>query len=100
MNFLDNVFRVFMFVLPYALCFAAYIWVGKRAWKAPKGIARIIAFVFVIGGAGYTLYKLVRAIGGVFKNDIFEFAIMIVTVFILFFASIAITMAEPEKAEG
>ena len=97
MNFLDSIFRVFMYVLPYGLCFAGYIWVGKKAWKAPKGIAKIIALLFVIGGAGYTLYKVVRSIGAVMTNDTFEFAIIIVTVFILFFASIAIAMAEPEK---
>ena len=97
MNFLDSLFRVFMFTLPYAVCIAGYIWVGKRAWKAPAGIAKIIALIFVIGGAGYTLYKLIGAVGGIMTNDNFEFAIIIITVFVLFFASIAVAMAEPEK---
>ena len=97
MNFLDTIFRVFMLILPYALCFAGYFWVGKKAWKAPNGIAKIIALVFVIGGVGYTLYKLIRSVGGIMTNDNFEFAIIIVTVFVLFFASIAVAMAEPEK---
>jgi high-affinity K+ transport system ATPase subunit B len=97
MNFLDTIFRIFMFLFPYVVCFAAYLWVGKKAWRAPKGIARIIALVFVIGGTGYTLYKLVRSIGGMMTNDNFEFVILIVMVFILFFASIALAMAEPEK---
>jgi amino acid transporter len=97
MNFLDSIFRVFMYVLPYGLCLAGYIWVGRRAWKAPNGIAKIIALIFVIGGAGYTLYKVMRSIGGIITNDNFEFAIIIVTVFVLFFASIAIALAEPEK---
>ncbi|HEX8314646.1 MAG TPA: hypothetical protein VF609_06630 [Flavisolibacter sp.] len=100
MNFLDSIFRVFMFVLPFAVCFAGYIWVGKKAWKAPAGIAKIISFIFIISGAGYTLYKLIRSIGGMMTNDNFEFAIFIVTVFVLFFASIALAMAEPEKNES
>lgn len=94
---MDTIFRIFMFILPYALCIAAYIWVGKKAWRAPNGIAKIIALIFVIGGAGYTLYKLIHSAGGILTNDNFEFIIIIVTVFILFFASIAIAMAEPEK---
>jgi hypothetical protein len=97
MSFLDNIFRVFMFVLPYALCFAAYIWVGKKAWRTPAGMAKVIALIFVTGGAGYTLYTMLRAAGSIFTNDNFEFAILIITVFVLFFASIAIAMAEPEK---
>ncbi|RYZ27500.1 MAG: hypothetical protein EOO10_12515 [Chitinophagaceae bacterium] len=97
MNFLDSIFRVFMYVLPFALCFAGYVWVGKKVWKAPNGIAKIIAAIFVLGGAGYTLYKVIRSIGTMMTNDNFEFAIIIVTVFVLFFASIAIAMAEPEK---
>jgi high-affinity K+ transport system ATPase subunit B len=86
-----------MFILPYALCFAGYIWVGKRAWRAPSGVAKIIALIFVIGGAGYTLYKMIGLVGSIMTNDNFEFAIIIVTVFVLFFASVALAMAEPEK---
>lgn len=97
MNFLDSIFRVFMFFFPYAVCIAAYIWVGKKAWRAPKGIAKIIALVFVVGGSAYTLYKLVRSIGGIMTNENFEFVILIVMVFVLFFASIALALAEPEK---
>ena len=99
MNFFDSIFRVFMFVLPYALCFAGYIWVGKRAWKAPNGIAKIISLIFVFGGGVYTAYKLIGSISGIMTNDNFEFIIIIVTVFVLFFASVALAMAEPEKAE-
>jgi high-affinity K+ transport system ATPase subunit B len=97
MNFLDNIFRVFMFILPFAFCLAGYYWVGKKAWKAPAGIARIIAMIFVSAGAAYTLYKLIRSVGGIMTNDNFEYAIIIITVFVLFFASISIAMAEPEK---
>lgn len=97
MNVFDTLFRVFMFVLPYGLCFAGYIWIGKKAWKAPNNIAKYISLFFVIGGAGYTAYKLIRAAGGIMTNDIFEFAIIIITVFVLFFASVALAFAEPEK---
>ena len=97
MNVLDNIFRVFMFVLPYAVCFAAYTWVAKRAWKTTNTIARIIALFFVIGGIGFTVYRLIRNIGGIFTNDDFEFVILIVMVFVLFFASVAMAIGEPEK---
>ena len=86
-----------MFILPYDLCIAAYLWVGKKAWRSPNSVAKIISLVFVAGGAGYTVYKLVLAAGGIMTNDNFEFAIIIVTAFVLFFASIAIAIAEPEK---
>jgi len=97
MNFLDTVFRVFMFILPFVLCLAGYYWVGRKVWKAPAGTAKIIAMVFVAAGAAYTLYKLIRSVGSIMKNDNFEYAIIIITVFVLFFASISLAMAEPEK---
>ena len=100
MNVLDTAFRIFMYVFPYALCFAAYIWTGKKAWRAPNNVAKYIALFFVFGGAGYTLYKLVRSAGGILTNDNFEFITIIVTVFVLFFASIALALAEPEKEEN
>lgn len=93
---MDTAFRIFMFVLPYALCIAAYFWVAKKAWRATNIISKIIAFVFVTGGLGYTLFKMIQSIGGIFTNDNFEFIIFIVTVFVLFFASIAIAVGEPE----
>jgi amino acid transporter len=97
MNFLDTLFRIFMFVLPYALCFAGYIWVGKKAWHTPNGIGKFVSLFFVVAGAGYTLYKLVLSAGSILTNDNFEFVIILVSVFVLFFSSIALAVAEPEK---
>ena len=94
---MDTVFRVFMFLLPYAICIAAYIWVGRKAWLTKNIFSKIIAFLFVAGGLGYTLYKLVRNIRGIATSDDFEFVIIIIMVFVLFFASIAIAVGEPEK---
>ncbi|HUC80605.1 MAG TPA: hypothetical protein VMR70_06790 [Flavisolibacter sp.] len=97
MSVLDTLFRLFMFILPFALCFAGYIWIGKKAWKAPNNPAKYISLLFVAGGAGYTAYKVIRLAGGILTNDNFEFAIIIITVFVLFFASVALAFAEPEK---
>ena len=94
---MDTVFRVFMFLLPYAICIAAYIWVGTKAWRTKNIISKIIALAFVAGGLGYTLYKLARTIRGIATSDDFEFVIIIIMVFVLFFASIAIAVGEPEK---
>ena len=94
---MDTLFRIFMFILPYALCIAGYIWVGRKAWRVQNKIAKWIALVILGGGLGYTLYKMIGAIGSVLTNDNFEFAIIIITVFVLFFASIAIAMGEPEE---
>jgi len=94
---MDTVFRVFMFLLPYAICIAAYIWVGTKAWRTNNMISKITALAFVAGGLGYTLYKLVRTIGNITTSDDFEFVIIIIMVFVLFFASIAIAVGEPEK---
>ncbi|HYC29779.1 MAG TPA: hypothetical protein VEB42_13195 [Chitinophagaceae bacterium] len=60
-------------------------------------VAKTIALVILAGGFGYTLYKMFSAIGGILTNDNFEFAIIIITVFVLFFASIAVAIGEPEK---
>jgi hypothetical protein len=94
---MDTIFRIFMFILPYALCIAGYIWVGKKAWRVENKIAKAIALAILAGGLGYTLYKMISAIGGIMTNDNFEFAIIIITVFVLFFASIAVAIGEPEK---
>jgi high-affinity Fe2+/Pb2+ permease len=94
---MDTIFRIFMFLLPYALCIAAYIWVGGKALHASNIVSKIIALAFVAGGLGYTLYKLFRSISTIATNDLFEFVIIIVMVGVLFFASIAIALGEPEK---
>ena len=95
---MDVVFRIFMFFLPYALCIAAYIWVGKKAWRLQNAVAKTFALVFVGVGAAYTIYQLIRSIGGIMTNDNFEYIIIIVTVAVLFFASIAMALGQPEEA--
>ena len=94
---METAFRIFMFLVPYVLCIAGYIWVGKRAWHAKNMASKIIALAIVGAGSAYMLYKLFGSIGGIMTNDNFEFIIIIVTVFVLFFASIAIALGEPEK---
>lgn len=96
---METIFRLFMYILPYGLSIAAYIWIGKKAWQVPNKLAKAIAFLILAAGLGYTLYKMGRSISTALTNDTFEFMIMIVNVFVLFFASIAITFGEPEKPE-
>lgn len=97
MNVLDNVYRVFMFALPYALCLTAYVWVGKKALRVPQKAARIVALFVIAAGLGYTLYRMVRSVGGLFTNDNFEYIIIIVAVAVLALASIVMAIGEPEE---
>lgn len=93
---IDNIYRVFMFVLPFAICLAAYVWVGKKALRVPQKAARIGALAVVCGGLVYTVYRLIKAIGTAFANDNFEYIIVIVTVAVLALASIIMAIGEPE----
>jgi len=97
MGVLDTIYRIFMFILPYALCIAAYVWVGRKALRVPQRTSRIIALVFIAGGLAYTLYRLVRSVGNIMTNELFEFVILIVAVAVLALASIVMALGEPEK---
>ncbi|HZH65497.1 MAG TPA: hypothetical protein VEY10_11460 [Flavisolibacter sp.] len=94
---MDTIFRIFMFILPYGFSIAAYIWIGKKAWKTPNKVSKIIAFTILAAGLGYTLYRMITTSSKAFADDRFEFIILIVNVFVLFFAAIAITLGEPEE---
>jgi len=96
---METVFRLFMYLLPFALSIAAYIWVGRKAFQVKNKIAKTIALIILAAGLGYTLYKMGSSIGGAFTNENFEFMIMVINVFVLFFTSIAITLGEPEKMD-
>jgi amino acid transporter len=94
---METLFRLFMYLLPYGLSIAAFVWIGKKAWRVPNKIAKVIALLIVAAGLGYTLYKMISSIGEALSNDNFEFMILIINVFVLFFASLAITLGEPEE---
>lgn len=95
-SLMDTVFRIFMFLFPYALCVAAYIWVGKKALRVPQPAARIIALAIVAGGLGYTVYRFVKEARKALSNDNFEYIILIVMVVVLAIASIVMAIGEPE----
>ena len=97
MSVLDTIYRIFMFILPFALCFAAYVWVGKKALRVPNKTAKIIALVIIAAGLCFTLYRLVRLLGNFFTNDLFEYVIILVMVATLALASIVMALGEPEK---
>jgi high-affinity Fe2+/Pb2+ permease len=97
MGVVDTIYRFFMFILPYSVCFAAYIWIGQKAWRVPQKASRVIALFIIAAGLGYTLYRLVGSIGTYATNDNFEYIIIIVAVALLALASIVMAIGEPEE---
>ena len=94
---METAFRLFMYIFPYALSIAAYAWMFRRARRVPHRTAMIIALVIIVLGFGYTLYHLATTVTGALTDDRFHFAILLITVFVLFFAAIAMAFGEPEK---
>lgn len=96
-DFLDPVYRVFMFLLPYAICVAAYIWMGRKSLQSINKAFGYTALAVVIVGFGYTAYEFIKSIGGIMTEDNFHYKIIIVMVAVLALASIIIAFGEPEK---
>jgi membrane protein DedA with SNARE-associated domain len=68
-----------------------------KAKRVTHKLYKGIALAIVVAGFGYTLYHLGTTVGAVMTDDRFHFEIMIITVIVLFFASIAMAFGEPEK---
>ena len=96
---METAFRLFMYSLPWLLSIAVYIWMFRKALRVPHKAARIIALAIIAGGFVYTLYKFVTSVKGALTDDRFHFAILIITVFVLFFAAIAMAFGEPETKQ-
>lgn len=94
---MEAVYRVFMYVLPFAFSLALYLWVFLKARKVPHKVYRTISIAIVVGGFCYTVHEIVTTVGTIFTDENFHFQIMIATVIVLFFSSIAMALGEPEK---
>lgn len=94
---METAFRLFMYLLPYAVSIALFVWMFRRVQRVPNKTAKMIALLFVAVGFGYTVYHMAGTIGKALSDDTFHFAILIITVFVLFFAAIAMAFGEPEK---
>lgn len=94
---METVFRVFMYIFPFAVSLALYVWMARKASRVPGKVHKTIALVIVGAGSLYTLYRIAVTIGTIFKNDKFNFQIFITTIIVLFFAAIAMAFGEPEK---
>lgn len=94
---MEIVYRLFMYIFPYAISLALYTWMFRKAGRVPHKVYKSIALAIVVGGVAYTIYSIVKTAGAVFTDDNFHFQIMIVTIVVLFFASIAMALGEPEK---
>lgn len=94
---METLFRLFMYIFPYAVSLSLYIWIFRKALKVPQKGYRIAALVIVVAGLAYTLYEIARTISKALTDDNFHFAILIVTIIVLFFASIALAFGEPDE---
>lgn len=94
---MEAFYRIFMYVFPYAISLALCIWMLRKASRVPHKIYKSVALTIVIGGIGYAVYSIIKTAGTLFTDDNFHYQIMIVTIAVLFFASIAMALGEPEK---
>lgn len=94
---METIFRLFMYIFPYAVSLSLYIWVFRKAQKVPHKAAKIIALSIVVVGMAYTLYHMVTTIGKALTDDRFHFGVIIITIIVLFLASISMAFGEPEK---
>ena len=94
---METLFRLFMYIFPYAVSLALYIWIFRKAVNVPHKGYRIAAIVIVAAGLAYTLYEIATTITKALTDDNFHFGVLIVTIIVLFFASIAMAFGEPEK---
>lgn len=94
---MEAVYRVFMYILPYAISLALYVWIFRKAQRVLHKVYKYVALGITIAGFCYTVYNIVQTAGGILTDENFHFQIMIVTVIVLFFASISMALGEPEK---
>jgi hypothetical protein len=94
---METAFRIFMYLFPYAISIALYVWMFRKAQRVPHKVLKGVALAIVVAGFCYTLYEIITTISTALTDDRFHFAIMIITVILLFFASIAMAFGEPEK---
>jgi hypothetical protein len=94
---METIYRLFMYAFPYAVSLALYTWMFRKAGRVPKKGYKNVALAVIVAGTGYTVYRIIKTAGAIFTDDRFHFQILIVTVVVLFFASIAMALGEPEK---
>lgn len=94
---METLFRLFMYIFPYAVSLSLYIWIFRKALKVPHKGFRTAAVVIVAAGLLYTLYEIATTITKALTDDNFHFVVLIVTIVVLFFASIAMAFGEPEE---
>ena len=94
---MDTAYRLFMYIFPYAISLAVYLWLVRRAWRVPSKLAKGIALLVIAAGVGYTLYRIVITIPKALTDDNFHASPIIVSIIAGFFAAMAMAFGEPEK---
>lgn len=94
---MEILFRLFMYFFPFAVSLSLYIWMYRKAVRVPHKTLKIVSVAIIVAGFAYTIYELATTLSKALSDDRFHFAILIVTVFVLFFASITMAFGEPEK---
>jgi len=94
---MEILFRLFMYIFPYAVSVALYVWIFRKTLRVPHKALRITAMAIVVAGFAYTLYGIITTISKALTDDKFHFVVLLVTIIVLFFASVAMALGEPEK---
>ena len=97
---MDTVYRIFMFIFPYAVCIAGNIWVGRKVWQATHPVWRWVAVFFVACSSVYTIYDLIKRAPKLFSDDNFIYIVIIVNVVLWAVAAISMAIGEPENSKS
>jgi FtsH-binding integral membrane protein len=94
---MDTAYRLFMYIFPFAVSMAVYIWLFRRALRVPNKPAKTIALLVITAGVGYTFYRIAITITTALIDENFHASPIIVSIIVGFFAAIAMALGEPEK---
>jgi uncharacterized membrane protein YbhN (UPF0104 family) len=94
---MDTAYRLFMYIFPYVVSMAVYLWLIRRARRVPHKMAKGIALLVIAAGVGYTVYRIIISFSTALTDDNFHASPIIVSIIVGFFAAMAMAFGEPEK---
>jgi hypothetical protein len=96
---MEFAYRILVFSFPFIVSLVAYFWLSKKTLAATNKIVKILCFIVIAAGIGFTFWQLMLSIKKALQDDGFNFKVIFFNILFMVAISIILAFGTPDEDE-
>jgi hypothetical protein len=96
---MEFAYRILVFSFPFIISLAAYFWLTKKTLASTNNFVRVLCFIVIAAGVGFTFWQLIISSKKALQDDGFNFKVIFFNILFMVAISIILAFGTPDEDE-